>query len=428
MASNDYYVNASAGADTNGGTSEGSAKVAGTAGSTNGTATVTLDSGSDLSSVVVGDCIRLSAESGSGIRSSDIFEITAVDDGADTVDVTPTPGTNSGQTWAVGGAFATLGKAFGILRTADTDYVWVKGGTDYTETVDITLAMGIASPATIEGYTTTPGDGGVFTINGGAVRDYGIEDTGVTGVSYYTFKNMRVTNHAQRGMSLQMDACVCKNCQFDNNTVDGVYVDDRWRFEACSFPNNGGNGCYADEDCIFVGCTAHGNGVDGITAKSGIMFACMANSNTGDGLVFRGAGYALNVFINCTVDGDNKTTDTGIDCGGAVYGLSAAVNNIVYDCATGINVVGGSAEQFISRNNLVNGNTDNYSGGADTYTGEVTDPPQFMDEAGGDYTLRSTSPAREAGFDLGEGMDIGAYQTETAIVAPLPPVYPWYIP
>jgi len=93
-----------------------------------------------------------------------------------------------------------------------------------------------------------------------------------------------------------------------------------------------------------------------------------------------------------------------------------------------MSVIEGVAEQLISRNNLLNSNTQNYAGGAGTYTGEVTDPPQFEDEDNNDYRLALGSPARDAGFDLGGGMDIGAYQTEVAIVAALPPVYPWYIP
>lgn len=415
MASNDYYVDAGAGADTNGGTSAGSAKANGTAGATDGTATVDLSGDTpDLSSVVVGDCIRISGEAG-GIRSTDIFEITAVDDGLDTVDVTPSPGVADPITWAIGGAFATLGKAIGILRTADTDYVWVKGGVSYTETVNIALAMAGTTPATIEGYTSSTGDGGTFTIDGESTRANGITDSIAT-PAYYIFKNMRVTNHTSHGTSLSMDACVCKNCQFDNNGGIGMSCEDWWRFEECEFYDNTSDGVDTDAEAAFVGCRSYRNGNNGIEARSGVMFSCVAFSNVGHGLIFTGTALLFNVLINCTVDGDNKDTNTALAVGLSYTVMGICINNIAYDCVTGMVSRAGAQELLISRNNLLNNNTDDYLYGAATFTGEVTGAPQFTDEASQDYTLASGSPAKGAGFDESQlegdssGMDIGARQ------------------
>jgi hypothetical protein len=417
MASGDYYVDNAAGADTNGGTSAGAAIVSGTAGATDGTAVVDLSGDTpDLSGVSVGDCIRIAGDAG-GIRASDIFEITAVDDGLDTVDVTPSPANTAGSlTWAIGGAWATLQKAADTVRTADTDHVWVKGGTAYTEVLNITLVAGYITPTTFEGYTTATGDGGVFTIDGEAARAYGVTDS-ISAAAYYIFKNMRVTDHTSHGMSLSMDNCTCKNCTFDDNTGVGAWVSDNWKFENCSFDDNGSHGCMANYVAIFVGCRAYSNAGDGLQCRNGLMYGCVTFSNGGVALNMTGSGFTIHAIINCTVDGDAKDTTMGISIAGVTAGVTACINCIVYDCATGMTSLTGVGELLVSRNNLLNSNTADYAGGADTFTGEVTAAPGFETE-GSDYRLADGSAAIEAGFDASvvcgfdSGCDIGAHQRE----------------
>ena len=414
MASRDYYVDNVSGSDNNGGTSEGSAIVSGTAGSTNSTATVTLDGGSDLSGVVVGDTIRIAGET-LGIRGGDIFEITAVNDGADTVDVTPTPGTASGLTWAIGGAWVTIQKAMGTVRAVDIDYVWIKGGTDYTEIVNVNLIMGIYTPATFEGYTTSTGDGGMFTIDGGSVRLNGLTDS-IAGNAYYVFKNMRIKNCTGSGATLAMDASVCKNCEFINNGGSGFFCDDFWRFEECEFSDNTSYGGYSDSFSGYVGCRSYRNGIYGFRLKSGLLLDCVAFSNISDALFFFGSAFEFAVVSSCTVDGDSKDTNTGVALATATHPLGIVINTIIYDCITGLDVRPGMNELVISRNNLLNANTTDYVGSAATFKGEVTGAPDFVAEATQDYRLNSSSPAKAAGFDESQlegassGKDIGARQ------------------
>lgn len=64
---------------------------------TNGTATVTV-TGSDLSKVRVGDTLHIVGRT-DGIDGTGFFAILAVDDSADTITVSPSPGTATGQTW-----------------------------------------------------------------------------------------------------------------------------------------------------------------------------------------------------------------------------------------------------------------------------------------------------------------------------------------
>ncbi len=440
MAANDFYVDTAAGSDDNGGTSAGSAKASGTAGSTNSTATVDLSSDTpDLSAVVVGDCIRINGEV-NGRRSTDLFEITAVDDDLDTVTVTPTPGTASGLTWAIGGAFATIGRFVLVTVSGDADKAWVKGGTDYNETINLVGAASIGTataPHVIEGYTTTTGDGGRIVVHGQGTRTNGIT-TDVTSGIYFVFKNIRVRNHTAAGASL-VDHVVFKNCMFDHNGTDGVTGDDWCRFEGCEFSDNTSGGALVDKFAVFIGCRAYGNAGVGIRCEAGIVFGCVSYSNAGNGIELDGSGGANTICaaINNTVDGDAKDTDTGILISSGENTVDVCINNIVHDCTTGIHSRAGQGELLISRNNLLNDNTADYAGGGATYTGEIIDDtPDFVDEASQDYRLAAGSPAIGAGFDESQlegassGMDIGArQQTEAEAVvaaAPTSPLYPWH--
>jgi hypothetical protein len=438
MAANDFYVDAAAGSDNNGGTSAGSAKASGTAGSTNGTATVDLSGDTpDLSGVVVGDCIRIAGEV-NGRRSTDLFEITAVDDDLDTVNVTPTPGTASGLTWAIGGALATIGRFAAVTVSGDADKAWVKASADYNETVTIAAAgIGtVTAPNVVEGYTTTPGDGGRIVIHGQTTRTNGIT-TAVTSGIYFVFKNIRVRNHTGNGVQI-VDHVVFKNCMFDHNGIDGINGDDWCRFEECEFSDNTSNGVLVDKFAVFVGCRAYRNAGEGIGCESGVIFGCVAYSNGINGIRMDGLGGVGTVCaaINNTVDGDGKDTDVGILMSPAENTVDVCINNIVYDCATGLQSRSGQGELLISRNNLLNSNTANYADGGATYTGEVLDAPDFVDEAALDYRPNNTSPAVGAGFDEStleegtSGMDIGGRQrTEAAAGASAitPPLYPWHV-
>ena len=420
MASGDYYVDAAAGADTNGGTSEGAAIVSGASADTDGTTTVDLsDDTPDLSGVSVGDCIYLASENGNGIRSGDIFEITEVNDGADTVTVTPTPGTNANQAWAIGGAWATISKAMLTVRN-DGDHVYIKGGTNYTETATVSLIVEDATPCIIEGYTTTPGDNGLCIIDGGGVRANGLADS-VSGYGFYIFKNIRVTDCTGDGGNMAMLGTNYHNCHFDNNAGNGLILNDMNNVIGCSFDDNDDNGFIADYNQAVIGCRANRNGLVGLKITSGCVINCVAVSNASMGIqVINNKSVMISLVMNCTVDGDGKDTDVGITLGGPNDSRQAlCINNIAYDCGVGIDFPnqGGTAHSIVSMNNLVNSNTAAYANDGITHSGEVTDAPAFEAE-GTDYRLADASPAIDAGFDASQvcgfdpGCDIGAHQRE----------------
>lgn len=408
MAITALYVDASAGADTNGGSGEGSAIVDGTRANTAGASPVVdLSINSpDLSGVSVGDSIRIQGQTTGQGNSSDIFEITSVDDGADTVNVTPIPGVGANQPWAIGGAFATIDKAFNVVKAGDK--VWIKASATYNENPDIVTAGGAVTEIVFEGYTSSTGDGGQITMTGT------ITDTLATLIRY-CFKNFDIdANGGARAVSIVCSAITWRNCVFKNGTGAGVFAGPLQCFYECEFLDNGGDGADISQRSTFINCKFYRNAVSGVDCSGTVIcYNCVFFSN--GGAAIKGAlitADSLVIAINCTIDGDAKDGDHGIVDSGTLDGNMVAINNIVYDCGAGISNAHGDRSILVY--NLVNNCTTPYGGDASDQEGGVSAAPQFVDEAAGaDYSLGPTSPARRAGTDYSaDAMDMGAIQAE----------------
>lgn len=331
---------------------------------------------------------------------------------------------NAGTAPGVGNAWATIDKAMNTVVAGEK--VWIKASATYNENpaIDAGHVGTLVSPIVFEGYTTVPGDGGRAVITGE------IQDT-TTGRLYFVFKNFDVSNEAGAGsgrcVMLEGTTVTWKNCVFhDNTALSLVSVGYFQFFESCEFNDGVGDGCVCGT-AVFVGCKFYRNSLNAIDSES--FLACVFCEFFSNGSVAID-GAPVNdiplVVVNCTIVGNDGTT-TGILKNTANQGGVVVVNNIVYDCVTGM-TWGGHADYpgfGISRNNLVNSNTEDYVGGAYTSEGEVTGAPQFADEGNNDYSLASGSPARGAGFDLEGNTDIGAHQSAGA--GEVPPLYPWHV-
>lgn len=415
MAFNDFHVDSTA-SDNNSGTSEGSSDVSGTNGSTDGTTTVDLSGDTpDLSGVVAGDAIRINGETG-GINSTDIFEIASVNDGADTLVVIQTPGTASSLTWAIGGAWATIDRSMKVNSAGNK--IHVKATADYTELVTIIQAGTATAPIVYEGYTTTKGDSGKSTIDGGSTRANCIVGSGGNSDIFYVLKNLILENATADGLDVTSnDQVTCKNCEFNSNGSEGGRGRNGIVFERCSATGNTGSSFRALTGTIAIGCESKTSGTNGFSFTSGITAHCMSFSDAGTSFSFTGNNTAAAYVVDCTIDGDGKDTTTGINFSSATIFQTLAVNNIIYDCATGLSSGRDLGELASALNNLVNSNTTNYVN-SQTFSGEVTGAPLFTSE-GSDWSLQSGSPAKAAGIDAGipsgDGasyMDIGAIQRQ----------------
>ena len=399
------YVTSSGGNNNNSGSSTGAVKASGTGAATVVGATVTLSVDTpDLSTVVVGDTIRLNARV-DGKNGSDIFEITAVDDGLDTVDVTPAPTSiTSGVTWAIGGQFATLQRATNVLT--DGDLLYAKG--TYDESVDggggVHDLGGLTTPITVEGYTTTPGDGGMVTLDSNNTKVNGWA-TPSTGSQCWHFKNIRITRYTNQGFRnlggvgpFRYTKCRTDNCGgtgFNPGPL-AILVD-------CYSHNNTGDGFATGESPQFVRCIAADNGAHGFNlGGGGTLYRCLALSNVDNGIhQTDDLTHARVVIIGCVIDGDAKDTTTGISLFDDTNpGNAFVVDTVVYDCGTGISQVANHGVFKASFNNLVNANTTAYSNFT-TESGGVTSAPAFVAEES-DYTPAAGSPLIGAGLSFAD--------------------------
>jgi len=416
MAITALYVDGSAGADTNGGSSEGAAIVSGASADTDGTTTVSLaDDTPDLSGVSVGDSIFLAAETSGGQgNDSEVFEITAVDDGADTVTVTPTPGTNANQSWAIGGAFATIDHAMNVVAAGD--HVNVKASATYAELATIVTAGTATAPIVFTGYTASVGDGGQASI-GGATGAHGITSSVASG-QHYAFYNIRITDCSSDGWQLNTrNHLAFINCRADQCT-NGFIAEDFCKFLACEADNNSAKGISWDTDCCMYGCVSHTNGDSPFDFNKGVIVNCLAYGLGAGDYGFEASNSTFYWIIGNTVDGEGAATTRGFSIGsGGTPQMQMFIGNIAYDCATGAHHNRDFKEDLVSAYNLVNSNTANYSG-METFVGEQTGAPAFTDEAGNDYRPGSGSAAKANGVDAGFAMDgssfidIGAVQRE----------------
>jgi hypothetical protein len=164
------------------------------------------------------------------------------------------------------------------------------------------------------------------------------------------------------------------------------------------------------------------------------------NVTISNNIIYRVVGYGVtsghcaynNKIVNNTIFGNGGTVEGGgiilagnTNCTNSATGYVVA-NNIIFDSVVGVH----EEQQPVGAtyvNNLVFGNTTNWGSMGNTHTADVVADPQFVNyirAGGGDYHLKSTSPAINKGSatyapatDLdgrarpqGTADDIGAYE------------------
>lgn len=315
-------------------------------------------------------------------------------------------------------AWATIDKAMNTVAAGDT--VYVKADGDYLETVTIDTVGTSSGTITFEGYTTTPGDGGQATVDAESTRASCLLDSLGAVSAFYVFKNLIFKRGTADNVLLSVRDLLFKNCQFSNAADDGITFGLWSFFENCLFDGNGADGADTPDNFgFFVGCRFADNTGGGLEFAGGArVFDCTFVGNGGDAIDTASTDGSFVFILGCTIDGDGKTTNTGIDCNVPFWKRTVVINNIIYDCVWGVRSIA-QGTYFLSRNNLLYNNTTDYAN-FQTFEGEVTAAPQFEDEAGGDYSLGSASPAKNAGFDgyLQNGSsqlrDIGAIESTPA--------------
>lgn len=335
-------------------------------------------SGADLGNAIVGVGAKCEFLAAPEENDDGIFIITAVNTGADTIDLNESfDGDGETVNVVVGGAFANPGDVPDSDDFSDGSVlgggskVWVRAIADYT-TVDesdsilyVNTAGTASDPIIWEGHfaeiSSEKGDFGIATFDANG-KTNGVE-TAVGGATHHTFIGI-----------------VCENATGDGWNFG---TDDNQQLIRCAGNANGGDGLNGDAHLHIMSCEFDNNTVLGIDANRAAIFGTVVSNNNGGGIDINVAATVANclVFDNfdgatgktqirlqtnafvrgtifgCTVDGDNKAGSVGILQDSPVGAAWMATNNIATDCEVGIRDDSTLGQAFIGHNNLYNSNT-----------------------------------------------------------------------
>jgi hypothetical protein len=298
-----------------------------------------------------------------------------------------------------------------------------------------------------------------FTIANGRTRIYGyepVEDYSGAGV-WCQGSNAFVTNCAIIGNGAAMGAGAyhgtINNCAFISNRAElgggGAY---ECKLNNCTLSYNAtthssGGAAYGGtlSSCVLLYNSAFAAIGYGGGAGQATLYNCMVISNSASGrytgfgggvsecTVYNstltgnssgsGGGADSSTLYNCTLTGNGAVGGGGAR-GGALYnciltgnGASAgggAIGSTLYSCTLTSNSVAapapyaGGAEDCVLYNCIVYSNGENYHGGTFQNSctwpdpggvGNITNDPQFVDAAAGDYRLQSNSPCINTGIN-----------------------------
>jgi hypothetical protein len=311
--------------------------------------------------------------------------------------------TNDGLT--EGNAWATIQKA--VDTVVANDYVYVKGGTTYTEAVSWAAAPAGASyvaPTIFEGYLSAPGDKGrvVITPASGSAMTMGNINTHTTWINF-SFNNC--TSVGFNGIA-GADYIYFINCEFNNNNGSGLHAFNNIVLINCTAILNSGAGLVTANLAYMAGCDVRNNTGSGIQMNSGLVYRCLS---TGNGIndtysqIYNNSSN-LKIFVGNTLDG-----------GGVADGITANFNsfytgvldNIIVNSVSGIRVLGTtnvSTAEPIDYNLFYNNTLDIEANithpEMNQYHGINADP-LFIDDANDDYRVRQNSPLVGAGVKPG---------------------------
>ena len=225
-------------------------------------------------------------------------------------------------------------------------------------------------PNVIEGYHTTPGDGGVVSID----CAYDGVNKLTNGIWHYinmnfftVFKNFDIQNAGGAGIEggINADNLTFKNVRVRLSGGNGLSADNNISMENCVFDNNGADGINVDTSLFGASCIFRNNTLNGLQVISTTLYNSLVYDNGNvEQILVNGRSFIL----SCTIDGNDGAASRGIrqDAAGASLDV---VNCIIVDNAIGILGDGDAGDRVISRNNLLNGNTDDASAYQTEYDG-----------------------------------------------------------
>ena len=424
MANTEFYCDSASGANINAGSTSGSPVLTLTGGDWVQSTGVFTKASSDLSGVSVGMFASVYVDGAT--TAVFVGRITAVDDGADTITVSltaksgtaPTDGTGN-RSIKVGGAWLGPNGAAAFpfdfvaaaMTNASGDIVRVnfKSGTNYAITAALTHS--IAGPVVFQGYTSSVGDGGKATIDGGTAGSSYVALTFSGAQAYvrdFIFSNNGGTAGGNQWMTFGSARGSVERCVFHDAAGEGLRV----------------NATTAEViECEAYACNkANASGTGGFHSSAGGQYLrCISHNNTGS----NAAGFSLSSgptrYEDCVADtnGGMGWTESGnnvefsmshcVSYNNANHGVSVAGNNctlLMDSCAIESNgsagtVYGltnaGTSTMARTINNAYYNNRTAATNGAIDATGTITATASMMgDPANGNF-LASTAEVKGLG-------------------------------
>jgi len=366
----------------------------------------------------VGNLIHITAGSG---WTQGFYEIVSVASNAATLDRSPASVSTTGGTYAVGGALATISKAYGSAVGCNT--IYIKG--TYTATAVLLLtALVNTTPFFFIGYSSTRGDGGQCTWTTATNSTYLIQPS-TSNPANYIFQNISFTTSAgtkvaaidgslnSQGVGwkfvnctwngfpsamnadyvnsvhynlaiLTLEQCVIKNCtshgirccggtvfincNIHDNTGDGIHCEDQ-----------PGSGLAAQGPIVLIRTVVYNNGANGCTQKTG-------NSS------FSNSNYLSWIFINSALlnSGGDGFQATNNGAGPTIQAHNTIIEN---NGGYGVNNLNGDVGAISFYNCAWRNNTSGDTSGTGIAKGpnDVTLTAECFTSIGSDYTLNSTS-------------------------------------
>lgn len=441
------------GADTNSGSSTGDSPiVSGTQATWGAGATTVQLEASDLSGVTANlDTLNLSGAENPNTR--DIYHITGVNDGLDQLSTaeTLTLASTGNCAWAVGGALLTPLKAWGtagdgVNAISGTlyDHVYMKGGTDYqlgggatTPRWTFALTGGRDERTFVEGYTTTPGDGGFAVLDGSDATAGNRTVLSVT-TAGVVFRNIKITGQQGTGNGLSVSSQ--HHSTFEHLWVTNPVAGSTKDLFATSTANlyigcrangglgSGGSGFTPTQVSVYLGCIAHDNALRGFNVVASLnasIILCIADTNADSGVLATSVSRVIainSVFYGSGADGF-RMNDNALTTGHIAI-------NCIFDTNTGygINRQGVTASfpmAYESYNNFNANTTAARNNVADTTANDAT-PKDFAgacltDPANQDFSVNTNAKAKgfPGAFQVGGTgyLDVGPMQREESAAA-----------
>lgn len=214
-----------------------------------------------------------------------------------------------------------------------------------------------------------------------------------TSPDWWVFINCSFNNnntHGVNGTELQKGFFI--RCAFYANGSHGVFKGDLFKYFFCSFHDNTGSGInniFGSSVVTLIGCLIYDNGNDGIDGLSDnmVVFNCVINGNTDDGIAAHVSSSVISVVIGCRITNHSGAGDIGLNANGEIvfHGWN------YYEDNDGNNIQNNALALEI----LNNGSGTDVEDQADTNEGYVS-----KTDGSEDFNLRSDATSRRTAITI----------------------------